>query len=57
MLWGAGGGLYSLDRTALTPTGLVECVLDEPASHASPLIACHPANLDDLIGCRFRAPR
>jgi fructose-1,6-bisphosphatase/inositol monophosphatase family enzyme len=57
VLWGAGGKLYDLDRKPLTPSALVERAVAKPASHASPLIACHPANLDDLIGCRLHRRR
>src|SRR5262245_41720816 len=55
VLWGAGGGLYGLDRRPVTPALLVERAMEKPARHASPVIACHPANLDDLMACRFRA--
>jgi myo-inositol-1(or 4)-monophosphatase len=54
VLWGAGGGLYDLDGTPLTPSRLVARALAEPAARASPIIACHPGNLDDLLAIRAR---
>ena len=54
VLWGAGGGLYALDGTAVTPRTLVERVVKQPARHAPSIIACHPANLADMLACRLR---
>jgi len=54
VLWGAGGGLYGLDGKPMTPAGLIARVIDNPAAHAAPVIACHPGNLADLMAIRAR---
>ena len=54
VLWAAGGGLYRLSGEPVTPTEMVRKTRDHPDAPEEPILACHPAHLEELLRMNFR---
>lgn len=54
VLWAAGGGLYRLSGEPVTPTEMVRKTREHPDAPEEPILACHPAHLEELLRMNFR---
>ncbi len=54
VLWAAGGGLYRLSGEPVTPTEMVRKTRAHPDAAEEPILACHPAHLEELLRMDFR---